>query len=253
MFKSWKSYRVFRSATRYGNRYIHDEEVKAFLDTVLATSKELETSIHVGCILWRAQLGNDWRSMHEEGEELIPFSPKRMKPLPFSATEGRANPKGIPYLYLATDKETAMSEVRPWVGAQISVGQFKIKKELRIIDCSVLHKNSLVIYDKEPDAEKRKTSVWRDITRAFSEPIDPSDQTADYLPTQIIAELFKSDGYDGIAYKSALSMGHNVVLFDLEIADLINCQLYEAGSIKFKFYQSGDPYDVKSTSDQKNI
>lgn len=40
-----------------------------------------------------------------------------MKPLSNSASEGRANPKGIPYLYVATDKETAMSEVRPSLGA----------------------------------------------------------------------------------------------------------------------------------------
>lgn len=41
---------------------------------------------------------------------------------------------------------------------------------------------------------------------------------SDYVPTQIIAELIKSLGYDGIAYKSSLANGHNIALFDLESA-----------------------------------
>lgn len=78
--------------------------------------------------LWRAQLGHDLRPEYA-GEELIDYfptayKPERMKPLRDSAREGRANPKGIPYLYIATDKETAMSEVRPWIGSIISAGCF---------------------------------------------------------------------------------------------------------------------------------
>ena len=63
----------------------------------------------------------------EEGEEVdtydVPtcFAPNRMKPLVNKAIEGRINPKGIPYLYLSTKKETAMSEVRPWIGAAIAL------------------------------------------------------------------------------------------------------------------------------------
>ena len=45
-----------------------------------------------------------------------------MKPLERIALEGRTNPKGIPYLYLSSKKETAMSEVRPWIGGYISLG-----------------------------------------------------------------------------------------------------------------------------------
>ena len=48
-----------------------------------------------------------------------------MKPLGGRATDGRANPRGIPCLYLATTKETAMSEVRPWIGSYVSAGQFE--------------------------------------------------------------------------------------------------------------------------------
>jgi RES domain-containing protein len=42
-----------------------------------------------------------------------------MKPIPKWQGEGRANPRGIPVLYLATHRETALAEVRPWIGAVI--------------------------------------------------------------------------------------------------------------------------------------
>lgn len=37
---------------------------------------------------------------------------------------GRLNPTGIPYLYLSSDKETAIAEVRPWMGANVTVASF---------------------------------------------------------------------------------------------------------------------------------
>jgi len=248
-FKSWNSYFAFSQATRHGNRYIHNEEVIYFLDAVLSTSKARQRSVKGGSNFWRAQLGNDWRSIfHEDeeiGEEACPYSPERMKPISYSAIEGRANPKGIPYLYLSTNKETAMSEVRPWLGTNISVGQFKTKKELSLIDCSVLHGKGSVIYFEEPNCEKREYSVWAHIDEVFSKPVNPNDKTSDYVPTQIIAELFKSKGYDGIVYKSSLATGFNVVLFDLEVAELSNCFLYEAEFIEFKFKETANPYFVR--------
>ena len=64
------------------------------------------------------------------------FPPERMKPRRDRAREGRANPQGIPYLYLSTRKETALSEVRPWLRSLISIGQFKIVRQLTIVDFS---------------------------------------------------------------------------------------------------------------------
>ncbi len=260
-FKPWDNYWAFSVATRFGNRYIHNKKVSSFLDAVLATSKEREIMFEAGTILWRAQLGHDSRPIFhydqdadeidkektkvEVGEDPCPYPPERMKPIFSSATEGRVNPKGIPYLYLADTKETAMSEVRPWPGSSISVGQFKTKKELRLIDCSVSHEKGFVSPHGKYTDEKQKLRVWLEIDKAFSEPVIPSDRTSDYVPTQIITELFKSEGFDGIVYKSSHSTGFNVALFNLGVADLINCYLYEAKSVEFKFKEIANPYFVK--------
>jgi len=170
-----------------------------------------------------------------------------MKPLSNKASEGRVNPKGIPYLYLATDKETAMAEIRPWLGSEISVGQFKILQDLVVVDCSIHegHKGGFTFYLKEPNPEKRERAVWSDIDDAFSTPVNPSDHSADYVPTQIIAELFKNNGADGILYRSSLGRGFNVVLFDVSLADIVNCFLYEATNISFEFKEIANPYFVR--------
>jgi len=53
----------------------------------------------------------------------------------------------------------------------------------------------------------------------------------DYVPTQILAEAFRSRGFHGIIYKSFLDKGgKNVALFDPEAAVLTSVCLYEACS-----------------------
>lgn len=172
------------------------------------------------------------------------YSPNRMKPLRDSAREGRANPKGIPCLYLATDKETAMSEVRPWIGSIISTGQFSTTRELKLMDFSVEHGKEQYYFFSEPSEEEKIQAVWSHIDNAFSRPVTESDSTADYAPTQVIAELIKSKGYDGIVYKSALAQGHNIALFNLGHADVVNCTTYEVKSLSLMFEQTDNMYYV---------
>ena len=248
-FKSWSSYDEFVKKTINTCRYIFDQSVQEFLDTVLATSKSRYRRVPQGTIFWRSQLVNDWRPIQGKehlhlGDEPCPLPPKRMKPLPHEAKEGRANPKGIPCLYVATDKNTAMTEVRPWLGSRISVGQLEIKKDITLVNCSVQHEE-FFCYPKEPPAEKKEEAVWTNIGWAFSMPVTPNDSVADYIPTQIIAELFKNNGLDGIEYKSDLGKGHNIVLFDINIADIVNRFLYGTDKIDFSFKEVASPCFIK--------
>jgi hypothetical protein len=110
-----------------------------------------------GRVFWRAQLGYEYREERRDDEVFeveCAFSPERMKPLPDKAYDGRANSKGmIPCLYLATRKETALCEVRPWIGSYVSVGQFKILRDIELIDCTRGHKKA-PFYFEEPEPQK---------------------------------------------------------------------------------------------------
>ncbi len=126
-FASWRSYVNFASRVRRTRRYVWEPEVKAFMDTVLATLRGRDVEIMEGQLLFRAQRGVD--RGEEEGHDrgsISAFGPTRMKPQIDRATEGRANPTGIPVLYLASSEQTAISEVRPWIGSELSVAQFRI-------------------------------------------------------------------------------------------------------------------------------
>jgi hypothetical protein len=254
-FKSWRSYWEFEHVTKQRTRYVHDPEIEAFLQAVRQTGEKRAEIITAGRFLWRAQLGHDWEPSHQN-EEFIgdvpsPYPPERMKPPAGRATEGRANPKGIPYLYLATDRDTALAEVRPWIGSSISIGQFKTLRELRIVYCATERKGFHIYLEDEPSPQAREEAVWADIDRAFATPVSPSDDVADYAPTQIIAELFKANGFDGVAYRSSLGGGHNIALFDLDTTELINCFLFQAKKITFEFEEAANPYFLRRHYDNK--
>jgi hypothetical protein len=251
-FPSWRSYWNFARSVSREYRYIRSPEDEAFLATVLASSEARRIEIPKGRLFWRAQVGHDWRPMNSDTDEEIPcaYLRNRMKPLSGRATDGRANPRGIPCLYLATSKEAAMSEVRPWIGAYVSVGQFRTRRALTVVDCARQHNErpfffDMEDYNREPSPEKRSQAVWAHIDRAFAEPMTRSDDQADYAPTQILAELFKKAGIEGVVYKSNFGDdGFNIALFDPEAADLVNCGLFEVKTMQLTFSEADQFYFI---------
>lgn len=249
-FKSWNSYREFSYFVRTKLRYILDDKSTCFLNSIINTCQDRTQILKKDTVVWRAQNGHYSHIIYDEDPDTkeqsyvndfnfaYPF--ERMKPLVDSASEGRANPKGIPCLYVATDKETAMAEVRPWLGSIMSVGQFKLTRELKIIVFATDEKKMRPIYLSEPSEDLIIKSVWSYIDNAFSEPTKVSDQKSDYAPTQIISEFIKSKGYDGISYKSSLAHGHNIAFFDLGAADVFSCSTFRTSKIDFKFGEIED-------------
>lgn len=242
VFASWRSFWDFERSTRRRLRYVRSAETEQFLQTVLTTSESRRIVIPSGRIFWRAQLGHDWRVDPGSEETIACAYPRsRMKPLPDKAWDGRANPRGIPSLYLATSKETAMSEVRPWIGSLVSVGQFRTRRDLTVVDCGRKHEGIAFHFD-EPEPHERVDTVWRHIDKAFAEPMTRSDDTADYAPTQILAELFKHAGLDGVVYRSNFGEdGFNIALFDPDDADIVNCGLFKVENIDLRFKEE-DPF-----------
>jgi hypothetical protein len=244
-FASYLSYQQFADSVRTVWRYVGGPKQRAFLEALLATSVSRQETIPCGTRLWRAQLGHDWYPANDFSEqEPAPHDIERMKPRCNRAREGRANPKGIPYLYVATHQDTAVAEVRPVVGLLLSIGQFALNRDVRVVNC-VTDDHRLMAYSSEPEPEERERAVWQDIDRAFSQPVTPEDDdTADYAPTQVIAEFLRANDLDGVAYGSALGPGHSIALFDVEVAGLVNCALLHILAVKFESEMAGNPYSV---------
>lgn len=249
------AYRDFVASVRRSFRYVRTGDQQAFLDDVTATVPARSVSMKTSTVLWRAQLGHDWRPHDEDGIFLGDFPTaypvERMKPLPEKVSDGRANPRGIACLYLASEQITAILEVRPLIGSYVSVARFRTARELRLVDCSQREVGPFGFLHPNLSTEETEKVVWSHMNRAFSAPVERGDESLDYIPTQILGETFKSLGYDGVGYKSGYGEnGFNVALFDLASADLVTCGLYRVKDVSVTTtHDQGETYYVKDAND----
>ena len=182
----WESYNDFATSVKSGLRYVRSKASEQFLAEIRASCATRRLVIPQKKIFWRARLGCEYEQVtttHPDitvvHDEERPYKQEGMKPIPNWQGEGRANPRGIPSLYLATTRDTALSEVRPWLGATISVAQLQKYHSMDSM-VGVFRDHTKTVED----------GIWIAIDRAFAEPVSKEDEARDYLPTQIIAELF---------------------------------------------------------------
>lgn len=249
-FASWRSYWRFASEVAHHWRYVQSPETVQFLELVASQAKGRVVTVPQGRRFRRAQKAvHGWLDQNL-GEELDgPALADRMIPLPDSAAEGRVNPKGIPCFYMAADEHTAIAEVRPWIGAKVSVGVFRTLRPLRLVDCT-RDADRLWIYAEEPGAEERAGAVWTHIAQAFREPVTREDDRAGYAPTQVIAEVFRAEGFDGIAYRSGFGTDRfNVALFALDATELEMCSVHEIRDVALTYKEADNPYYVQVGED----
>lgn len=245
------SYWRFARRVRQQFRFATDSATRSFIDTVLATAHAREITIPVNQVFVRAQHEIVEEEDGEAGRIYVwGNNPDRMIPKPeFVKSAGRANGAGIAYLYLATTEQTAVSEIRPWIGASVSIAQFRITRNLRTLDLSREHGTSgfaKLIFEQlsgksKVDAAKKQEVVWTDIDNAFSTPVSREESEIDYTPTQILAEAFLHSGYDAIAYRSNFGdLGFNVMLFDVNNAEILNCAPYKITKVEIGIEQVGN-------------
>lgn len=246
-FNSWKDFEKYERDVKYENRYVHSSEVHEFLGNTKKCLPAKKRRVNAGQILFRSQIGYD--EYEDEGQIIISGFPReRMKPIPFEGYEGRANPKGISYLYLSSNENTSMAELRPHIGEYISSAQFRVNRNLKVIDCysvSDYYSFAKCIFNPPTSKEDIGNAVWSRINDAFSKPIKNNESSSEYVPTQILVELFKSEGFDGVCFKSSMGVGHNFVLFDLDMADLINCTVMETESVSYSFNECANRYYIQ--------
>jgi len=180
-------------------------------------------------VMWRTRVSNQGR-----------LPPRKMgRPPAKSARSGRANPVGIPYLYLASDKETAVAEVRPSRGVHLTVGRFVTTADLRLADLTRFSPFQILLADADHFAELVKYFSYLEVVGAeLGEPVQDDDAHLDYLPTQYLCEMIKSLGYEGVAYRSALGSGHNVALFGMDGIKCTSTTLVKVTSAVFDFEQT---------------
>ena len=149
------------------------------------------------------------------------------------AKEGRANPKGISYLYIAKDIKTAILEMRPQMQKMYNIATIEIIRDAKIFDFT---------YSPEKIKED-EYSIVADLHRISEEFSKPNfgDQI-EYAPTQFLCEYIKRLGFDGIKFKSAVSAtGTNVLLFDVDaktrVYDITGSKVYTVNTLDIDISQ----------------
>lgn len=147
------------------------------------------------------------------------------------ATDGRANSRGIPCLYLASSEETASKEIRAGLHDKLSIGKFIPKKDLSIINLMNIDTISPFVIENPQFLHVNKRHLKR-IGKELSKTLRSNSSDLEYLPTQYISDFIKSLGYDGIKYKSTLNPeGYNLAVFDVNSFEVEEVKNYTIDSI----------------------
>lgn len=213
---------TLRDELMHKNRY--------FLDEPLDTDRLKELLNHLPAddlpqIWYRARIrtGNEIYTINDMGAP-----PKRL------ASHGRANPPGIPYLYLGSKPDTAVAEVRPHTGEVACVATFTIAPPLHAVD--LRNPRNLVspflLGDAGAIGQLRADIPFLErLGDELTRPVLPQGAAIDYIPSQYLCEFIKKSGFDGVVYRSAVSDGINFALFNPEKATGDDVALYKISRV----------------------
>lgn len=196
-----------RDEVRYKNRFfpavdINLERLKVLLSRLMLEPDEIPER-------W-------YRARIQVGEKPIPIAEMGAPPNRV-ASHGRANPAGIPYLYLASTEDTAISEVRPHTGEVACIADFRTPSQLKVVDLRSPKKmvSPFLLEDAEDIGRMRSDLPFLErLGEELTRPVVPQSAAIDYTPSQYLCEFIKKCGYDGVIYRSSVSEGMNLALFD---------------------------------------
>ncbi|MFP2421919.1 RES domain-containing protein [Pseudescherichia vulneris] len=227
----------FKDELRYQNRFFpksslysslftsfHDKEVDGNFSELLG---QLTKPVYLGKEFFRARISDTILSSVD-----LKMPPKGM------ASGGRANPIGISYLYLASNIETCISEVRPSNSSKIRISKFTLAKDVVVLDLTSPRKaiSATVFEGDEVEDILNYTDLFETLSFELSKPILPDKSNIDYIPTQFLCEFIKSLGiYDGIIFNSSFGHGVNFVFFSQEYFTVHEPELYNITKTHHEF------------------
>ncbi len=144
------------------------------------------------------------------------------------ASQGRANPVGIPYLYLASTQDTAVAEIRPHTGDYATVGSFTAKSNLKVVDLRNPRKtvSPFLLDDDEIPKLREDIGFLVELGKELTRPIVPHAAAIDYIPSQYICEFIKNCDYHGVMYDSSVGEGVNLSPFNPSDATVNEVDFY---------------------------
>jgi hypothetical protein len=201
-----------RDELRYKNRFFPAVDIDLERLELLLSRLILEPD-EVQGVWYRARI--------QAGDAVIPVADMGAPPNRI-ASHGRANPAGIPYLYLGSKQDTAVSEIRPHTGEIACVADFRMPNGLKLVDLRRPRKmvSPFLLEDTEDIGRMRSDLPFLErLGNELTLPVVPQSAAIDYTPSQYLCEFIKKCGFDGVIYRSSVSDGINLALFYPAVAD----------------------------------
>lgn len=225
--KNVEQWENFREELKHRNRFFpNDAPDKSNLETF---GKYIGVNLKKGSqIFFRARINTSDK----------PYKISKMsKPQKELVSNGRANPIGIPYLYLASSVDTAISEIRGNKGEIVTIAEFIMNKDLELADLRD-PKNTISPFDfkeaNELELIYKNMPFLTLLGNELSKPIIPREANLEYLPSQYLCELLKNIGFHGIIYKSSIADGNNYVIFNDKKLKAVRTYQYQITDITTK-------------------
>lgn len=223
---SWDSFvKSLKEQNRFHSNHIEVKILEPYCSYIRKVYKK-------GTVFFRGRISS------EDG-----FSAKDMGAPPSDkATAGRANSAGIRCLYLASDLDTTIHEIRAGVFDYVSVGRFELTEDIVVVDLKAIDHISPFIEQLDPLEHAINKEYLKRINKEIGRALRRSDSVLDYIPTQYIADFIKSilhEGkpeYAGIEYNSTINQrGQNLAIFYPEIFDCTDVKVYHITGLDYKY------------------
>jgi hypothetical protein len=236
----------------YGDDHKYSDEVKQnwedFRQEIIAKNRffpqcaldlaALEELFSVLYVELKAEGAQWYRARKVTGPNPTKFECAQMQAPPAHLAFGqRANPLGIPYLYLASDAKTCIVEIRPEITDRVTIARFSLTDSIKVVDLS-----GDINYGMSPFGLSERDLfhylehlafldfLKGDISKPYNSDIAPLE----YIPTQYLIEFIKHLRYDGVLYSSSLTEGTNLVIFNQEKVECIETKFYEITAINLE-------------------
>lgn len=207
---------------RFHSDYINKDKLYLFLRCAVKAH-------HKGEILYRSRICPNSKG----------FSRREMgAPPDDKAKGGRVNPTGISVLYLSDSEDTTLYEIRAGVYDYVTVGRFKLQRDIEVINLASIDCISPFIgvdYGFDYTQYALNIDHLKMIAQVIAKPLR-NDNSLDYLPTQYISDFIRSKGYDGIEYMSTMCRnGSNIAVFDSSLFKCTRTNVYDVKSISYTY------------------
>ena len=192
------------------NYFLYEDEVK---NKLAKYKHNFENVLLKSTSFYRARVGYKKKKVvNNFWDYSVKYTPYKKDKIGAPETKlvkgGRLNRLGVSFLYLATNIETAINEVRPDPGHKVSIGKFKSVKDLRIVDF-----DKAFINMSDTEKSLNDFQLLNHIDQLFSRPIT-QDERHKYIITQFFSDIFRKLGFDGVMFTSSVGSGKNLLIFN---------------------------------------